>query len=490
MHVMADDGAVAAQGEVGHLQVHGSIVFERYHNNQEATVSAFTEDGWFITGDQAFLDDAGDLNLSGRVKESIIINGVQYYPHQIEAALEDVSLPGAVPSLFACFAHRPSGSETERFCVVFSPTYGKDSVAKRVETNDAIARVSALICGARPYQIIPLDKSQLPKSALGKLSRTKIKVAFEAGAYDDVLQEHLSTIHAYRIRTRQDRTLTETEKRVLSTFLDVLGLDPQEVGVETNMLEAGITSIDLLRMQKVLQTQFSFAEIPLITLLTNPTIEGMAAAIDQTKCLTTDIPKAYNPVVPMGTMLAFEMAKRFEAQGEQVNLLGSFNLPPHIKMRMKQLDWIEVALNLSCFLDLYSEEYQAEISLSMHEMENQEVLNFVMEKAPQARLAQLSLTRAKLQRWISLAHAMHNAACEYELSGSVAGIDVFYCTPLASVGRDRQRWLEEYLSKWVNFSREEPRFHEVEGAHYTMLDAENVRSFQAKLKAVLVERGG
>ena len=42
----------------------------------------------------------------------------------------------------------------------------------------------------------------------------------------------------------------------------------------------------------------------------------------------------------------------------------------------------------------------------------------------------------------------------------------------------------------MNFSREEPRFHEVEGAHYTMLDAENVRSFQAKLKAVLVERGG
>ena len=568
MRVVSDNGALVAQGEVGHLQVHGSIVFEQYYNNLEATASAFTDDGWFITGDQAFVDEAGNLNLSGRAKESIIINGVQYYPHQIEVALEDAYLPGVVPSFFACFPHRPPGAQTERFCIVYCPTYAKHCVTTRVETNDAIARVSAMICGARPYQIIPLNESQLPKSALGKLSRTKIKTAFEAGAYQEILQEHLSAIHTHKSSMRQNRILSETEKVVLSTFLTVLELDSDDIGVESNMLEAGITSMDLLRMQKVLQTEFSIAEVPLITLLTNPTVEGMSAAIDRLKGVASDNGLVYSPVVRMGSkgnktalwlvhpgvgevlvflnlakfitdrpvyalrakgfekgedffdnipqivetyckhmrqtqlrgpyaiagysfgaMLAFEISKRLEAQGEQVNFLGSFNLPPHIKMRMNQLDWIEVALNLGCFLDLYSEDYQAEISQEMHTKQPQEVLSFVMEKAPPTRLAELSLTRSKMERWISLAHSMQNAARDYDPSGSVANIDVFYCTPLASVSTDRQHWLKEHLSKWKDFSRGEPRFHEVDGAHYTMLDSENVHSFQKKLKAVLLERG-
>ena len=567
VRVVLESGAIAAQGDVGLLQVRGSIVFYKYYNNPEATASAFTDDGWFITGDQAFLDENGSLNLSGRAKESIIINGVQFYPHQIESALEDACLPGAMPSFFACFPHRPSGSQTERICIVYSPTYAKDSILTRVETNDAIARISALICGARPHQIIPLDQSQLPKSALGKLSRTKIKAAYEAGAYQEILQEHVCAIQAHKSSQRQSRTLTETEKVVLSTFMDVLELNADDVGVESSMLDAGISSIDLLRMQKVLQTKFAIAEIPLIMLLTNPTVKGMSGAIDRSNGVASG-KSDYNPVVPLstkgcktplwlvhpgvgevlvflnlskfitdrpvyalrakgfeqgegffesipqivetyrkhicqtqpkgpyaiagysfGAMLAFEISKRLEEQGDKVRFLGSFNLPPHIKMRMNQLDWIEVALNLGCFLDLYSEVYQVEISPEMHEKQPQEVLSFIIEKAPLNRLAELSLTRPKLERWISLAHAMQNAACDYDPSGSVANIDVFYCTPLASVCSDRQQWLDGFLSKWKDFSREEPRFHEVDGAHYTMLDSENVLSFQKTLKAVLSERG-
>lgn len=568
MRIVSDNGAVAGQGEVGHLQVRGNILFEQYYNNSEATASAFSHDGWFVTGDQAFVDEAGNLNLSGRAKESIIINGVQYYPHQIESALEDAYLPGVLPSFFACFSHRPPRVQTERFCIVYCPTYPKHCTTMRVETNDAIAKVSVMVCGARPYRIIPLDVLELPKSALGKLSRTKIKTAFEAGAYDEILQEHICAIQAHKTNMRQSRVLTETEEVVLSTFLDVLELDSEDIGVESNMLEAGITSIDLLRMQKELQSKFSIADIPLITLLTNPTIEGMSTALDRSKVLACALGAVYNPVVPMstkgtrtplwlvhpgvgevlvflnlakfitdrhvytlrakgfekgedffdnipeivetycknmrqtqtkgpyaiagysfGAMLAFEISKRLEAQGEQVKFLGSFNLPPHIKTRMNQLDWIEVALNLGCFLDLYSEAYQVEISDGMHKKQPQEVLSFVMENAPPARLAELSLTRPKMERWISMAHAMQNGARDYDPTGSVANIDVFYCTPLASVSKDRHHWLKEYLSKWKDFSREEPRFHEVDGAHYTMLDSQNVHSFQKKLKAVLLERG-
>ena len=77
MRLVSDEDTVVAKGETEYLQVHGSIVFEKYYNNPEATADAFTDDGWFITGDQGFLDETRSLNLSGRAKESIIINGVQ-----------------------------------------------------------------------------------------------------------------------------------------------------------------------------------------------------------------------------------------------------------------------------------------------------------------------------------------------------------------------------------------------------------------------------
>lgn len=298
MRIVSDNGAVAGQGEVGHLQVQGNIVFEHYYNNPEATASAFSHDGWFITGDQAFVDEAGNPNLSRRAKESIIINGVQYYPHQIESALEDANLPGILASFFACFSHRPQGVQTERFCIVYSPTYPKHSIATSVEANDAIAKVTVMVCGARPYQIIPLDESELPKSALGKLSRTKIKTAFEAGAYDEILQEHNCAIRAHKTNMRQNRVLTETEEVVRSTFLE---LDSDGIGVESNMLEAGITSIDLLKMPKELQSKCSIADIPSIPLLTNLTIEGISAALDRSKGLVCGKGAVYNPVVPMST---------------------------------------------------------------------------------------------------------------------------------------------------------------------------------------------
>ena len=46
MRLVSDEGTVVAKGETGHLQVHGSIVFEKYYNNPEVTADAFTDDGW------------------------------------------------------------------------------------------------------------------------------------------------------------------------------------------------------------------------------------------------------------------------------------------------------------------------------------------------------------------------------------------------------------------------------------------------------------
>ena len=176
-------------------------------------------------------------------------------------------------------------------------------------------------------------------------------------------------------------------------------------------------------------------------------------------------------------MLSFEIAKVLKRQGEKIGFLGSFNLPPHIKQRMKELDWIEVVLNLSCFLDLTSEDYAHQVTIAMHKCTKDDVLEHIMQIAPRARLEELSLTKAKLATWASLAHAMQYAAREYEPSGSVAGIDVLFAIPLKGVAKSIEEWVANHLGKWKEFSRTEPRFYDVAGAYYTMMGPKHVRSF-------------
>jgi thioesterase domain-containing protein len=58
-----------------------------------------------------------------------------------------------------------------------------------------------------------------------------------------------------------------------------------------------------------------------------------------------------------GSMIAFEITKLLRQNKDEVKFLGIFNLPPHIKVRMRQLDWTNCLLHLSYFLDFFSEEY-------------------------------------------------------------------------------------------------------------------------------------
>jgi acyl-CoA synthetase (AMP-forming)/AMP-acid ligase II len=75
MRIVRHDGRETAKNEVGLLEVSGPVVFSGYLNDPEASDAAFTPDGWFRTGDVGLLDSKGALRLTGRSKESVVING-------------------------------------------------------------------------------------------------------------------------------------------------------------------------------------------------------------------------------------------------------------------------------------------------------------------------------------------------------------------------------------------------------------------------------
>ena len=81
----------------GEIQFGGPNVFKAYWNNPEATVAAFTPDGWYKSGDLGRLDEKGRLHLHGRKKDIIVLpNGFNVYPEDLENALRVAGIPDSV----------------------------------------------------------------------------------------------------------------------------------------------------------------------------------------------------------------------------------------------------------------------------------------------------------------------------------------------------------------------------------------------------------
>jgi malonyl-CoA/methylmalonyl-CoA synthetase len=87
-------------GDPAEIQVRGANVFDGYWERPDANAEAFTEDGWFRTGDLGSIDEDGYVAIVGRVKELIISGGYNVYPREIEdvlrthPAIEDVAIVG------------------------------------------------------------------------------------------------------------------------------------------------------------------------------------------------------------------------------------------------------------------------------------------------------------------------------------------------------------------------------------------------------------
>ncbi len=81
----------------GEIQFRGRSVFKGYWNAPELTAQAFTDDGWYRTGDLGRYDSEGRLILSGRIKDMIVLpNGFNVYPEDIENALRIADVRDAV----------------------------------------------------------------------------------------------------------------------------------------------------------------------------------------------------------------------------------------------------------------------------------------------------------------------------------------------------------------------------------------------------------
>ncbi len=150
---LADDGEV---------QFRGPTLFHGYWKNPTATAEAFTEDGWYRSGDIGHLDGAGRLILSGRKKDMIVLpNGFNVYPEDIENALRIAGMRDSV-----VVETEPGRIEA----VVLAPRAGPPGAVGESEPAVVRERMDAAIkvANARPWpepadrRLAPLARRGLP----------------------------------------------------------------------------------------------------------------------------------------------------------------------------------------------------------------------------------------------------------------------------------------------------------------------------------------
>jgi acyl-CoA synthetase (AMP-forming)/AMP-acid ligase II len=116
--IMDNDGNHLGTGERGEIAIQGANVFRGYENNPEANARAFVN-GWFLTGDQGFLDSDCYLHLTGRIKDIIIRGGENIAPHEVDEVL--LRHPAVASAVAFGVPHATLGEEVAAAVVLHQP---------------------------------------------------------------------------------------------------------------------------------------------------------------------------------------------------------------------------------------------------------------------------------------------------------------------------------------------------------------------------------
>ncbi|MBR8149335.1 AMP-binding protein [Burkholderia vietnamiensis] len=164
--LLDDENREVAIGGAGEICVRGPQVMGGYWQKPEANAAAFTEDGYFRTGDIGVFDAAGFLKIVDRKKDMIIVSGFNVYPNEVEAVV--TALPGVAECACIGVPDERTG-EAPKLFVVLAPdaTVGEAEIVAHCRTNLAGYKV--------PKQIRVVER--LPKSTVGKILRRELSHA-------------------------------------------------------------------------------------------------------------------------------------------------------------------------------------------------------------------------------------------------------------------------------------------------------------------------
>ncbi len=204
---------------VGEVLIRGGVVFKGYYNNDAATAEAFTEDGWFRSGDLGKTDKDGHLYIVGRAKDVIVLpSGKNVHPEDLEVhylktpLVEELAIVGIKDE-----SEQRAGAE--RLAAVVVPDFEYLKLSNIANSKEAIRYALDDLGRELPeYQRVRdyiIRVEPLPRTATRKIKRFELKKAIEAGTIAGTATEAKAWTFS-----KDDTSLLETNtaKAVLSAI--------------------------------------------------------------------------------------------------------------------------------------------------------------------------------------------------------------------------------------------------------------------------------
>jgi acyl-CoA synthetase (AMP-forming)/AMP-acid ligase II len=166
LEVRGARGEPLAERRVGRIHVAGPSLLREYLGAPAATAAALSG-GWLDTGDLGFLD-GGELYLTGRAKDALIVNGRNHSPAEVEHALD--ALDGVRRGCVAAVSHRPEEAPTERLLLFVERRKGAPPGLDEALAERCRAQVLAAT-GLAVDRVIVLAPGSLPRTSSGKIRR-------------------------------------------------------------------------------------------------------------------------------------------------------------------------------------------------------------------------------------------------------------------------------------------------------------------------------
>ncbi len=274
MRVVDDADQPLPEGVEGRLMIKGPSVFTGYLNAPELNADIFS-DGWFETGDLAMIK-LNELFVTGRSKEVLIINGNNYYCHDIERVVAE--LDEVVAESVAAVGVPALKGGTER-PLIFYATQGSLNAADREVLEKQLSTHIVNSCGVAPGGYIVLAADAFPRTAIGKIQRSVLKEGFAKGGYNSLLSGLLLREQEQRSRLRNNspaeasvdlRSLSDDIKGIWCRVLGVSDLHVDDI-----FFEVGGSSLAAIQIQSELEVLIG-RTISMAELFDTPTIRTMA----------------------------------------------------------------------------------------------------------------------------------------------------------------------------------------------------------------------
>ena len=160
-------------GQDGEIGVKSPSLFHRFLDNSRPL-----ETGYYLTGDLGFVDDQGEIFITGRKKDVIIVNGKNVFPQDIESAVSDIV--GVYPGRAVAFGLWDEETGSEDLIVIAERKDGEPTTHLKMAIQKAVLEEVGIV----PKRVEIVEHMSLVKTSSGKLSRSRNKERYQAKEFN------------------------------------------------------------------------------------------------------------------------------------------------------------------------------------------------------------------------------------------------------------------------------------------------------------------